>query len=411
MTDLDLSLDLRALIHSESLPPNTIAQAKALLSQIETPVRVMVCGGLGTNRVGLLEALLSLKLPQIDQACLYLHHGDRAGATYHYADGDTVIRDHTNAPPTRDGYAPPCRIDVTLPNRNLRDITFYVPSLSAENALRAGDSSHGLSGLAGAADMVLWCTDQFSGVEESQWRDAPNALKDHSFLVYLASLRPMQRDRLKRLRDFGEAEFHRLETLDLRERSPERAAQLIGDLTRLARLGKSVEEDSAAVFVEKYRDHIAPPAPPQVTQERPEPPAAQDRTPTAGDQALHNLYCKALKIVRDQAAILVDPLPEDVEQDTGRVLQLCAETAEIVAAVFDAHDDPNPAYRFVKEEVLSTADRLLLMSMETGLSPAIDAATTLLQMRRDFDTQINAIGAGSFTGSQSISPIDQHAHA
>lgn len=411
MAHLDLSLDLEQLIHSDTLPAKSIKDAQALYDRLQAPVRVVLTGGLEANKIGLLEALLNQKLPNLPAASLHVRHGARMRASYQYQSGETILRDTMRLPETVSGGPPVARVDVTLPSASLQDIAFCLPSPSEDQALRLSDHS---ASLAQQADMVLWCTDAFAGVEETQWRSLPNALKDHSFLVYLASLRPLLRSRLKRLRSIGQSEFYRLDTVDLRRPHETGAAPLMAELLELARRGKAAEADNAALFVEAHRSHIAPPPPPRSNAEtavdgsahRPSTVPISD-----GQAALRILYGEALDLVRSRAQGLVDPMPSSSDEDTARVLQICADTAESVAALFDAHSDPDPAYCFVKEEVLSTADRLLLMSMEQGLSPAIDAATTLLQMRRDFDFQIAAISTSSFTRSKAISPIDQAMHA
>ena len=402
---LDISLELEQLIHSDALPQKIRNYSQTLLEQLERPVRVMLCGALGADKAGLLDALLQKSFPRLEDASLHLHNGDRVRASYHYSDGEVLVRDHTRTPSISPSDASLTRVDVTLPDPCLQDLTLCLPSQDEEQAMRRGEDG---TSLADSADMVLWCTDSFAGVEAAQWQAVPDALKDHSFLVYLVSRRPLQRARLKRLRQAGESEFHRLETVDLRSVGADGAAQLMAELLKVARRGKAAEEDAATLFVDAHRDHIAPSAAhPQIAEVKRE---SQAIAPEK-NSALQTLYGEALHVIRAQASALIDPLPQDSDAETSRVLQLCAEAAESVAALFDGHEDPDPAYCFVKEEVLSTADRLLLMSMEQGLGPAIDAATTLLQMRRDFDFQIDAISGGSFTRSKAISPIDQRAHA
>lgn len=405
MPYLDISLDLEQLIQSETLPAKTRDYAQKLYDQLQTPVRILLTGAHAANKIDLLEAMLEQDLPRAPGASLYVHHGANLSASYLYSSGETIVRDTMRAPPHVPESAQLRRIDVTLPSARLQDISLCVPSPAHEQELRASQPGTGLADL---ADMVLWCTDAFAGVEATQWSAVPDALKDHSFLVYLASARPLLRDRLKRLRAVGQSDFYRLETVDLRRPHETGAPSLLAELLILARRGKSAEVDNIALFVKAHCSHIPHPPPQEHNIEStPSNPAIASAPEPVKNEPLQALYRDALSLVRTQAQNLVNPLPQESDDDTARVLQICAEAAESVAALFEAFEDTDPAYCFVKEEVLSTADRLLLMSMEQGLGPATDAATTLLQMRRDFDFQIAAISGASFTRSQSISPIDQ----
>jgi len=248
MADLDLSLDLEQLIHSDTLPTKTKEDAKALYDQLHAPVRVVLTGAHNVDKAGLLDALLQQELPHVTDVSLYLHHGPTKTACYHYDTGKTVVRETFNAPLRAPENAQLTRIDVTLPSMNLQDIAIFLPSKLEEQEMRAVEPG---TRLVERADIVLWCTDAFTGVEATQWGSLPNALKDHSFLVYLASVRPLLRDRLKKLRAAAQSHFYKLQTVDLSRPNETGAPPILAEFSEPAPRGQAAAPDYFAMFREE----------------------------------------------------------------------------------------------------------------------------------------------------------------
>jgi hypothetical protein len=76
------------------------------------------------------------------------------------------------------------------------------------------------------------------------------------------------------------------------------------------------------------------------------------------------------------------------DAEFSKILTICEETSSEIADVFSESRMSNSEFCMIKEEMLSAADKILLMSLEGGLAPAIAATTTILQIQRELEVHI-----------------------
>lgn len=264
------------------------------------------------------------------------------------------------------------------------------------------------------ADICLWCTHDFGDDEWEAWQAAPNRLKDHSFLVPVSPRRRIEdRARLARLQTIAEEEFYRLVPVwvGAEDTAPDSAA----DLDRLAReltgkvsLGRVADMDHARYFLKTHPVAVVAPSspaadPPQAPQApRLVPPAATAPTPalppdpSAGvgkpgrDPALRGLYVQALDRLLADIAPLEALAAAEGDRDIAAILEICRIAGEALAEGFAPHRAEDPDFRALRDDVLSAADQILLLSLEQGALPAATAVTLLLQSRRDLEARLAA---------------------
>ncbi|MFD1157902.1 hypothetical protein [Roseovarius aestuarii] len=254
----------------------------------------------------------------------------------------------------------------------------------------------------GQADICLWCTSEFGSTEYQVWQDAPDLLKDHSFLVLLATPETaasvFSEDQLDALGDIAAEEFHSLFpiTLEPQPTYPSAALDaLVVEIAKLVKSGRVADHDSAEFFVRTHRGVLAgsstagnhaPDTGPQ-----PSPPTAEvlpEAVEPTCDEAPVELYRKAFDHICKCASQLSSPACTDASDDFSDILSICHQTCETVADMLSESASDAPDFLLLKEDVLRSADKLLLMSLESGVAPAISAVTTLLQTRREMATRM-----------------------
>lgn len=70
--------------------------------------------------------------------------------------------------------------------------------------------------------------------------------------------------------------------------------------------------------------------------------------------------------------------------DPGRILGLCAETADALRSMFDEADVPADL-DMLSEDIVRTTEMMMLLQIENAPGPAAEAVTILLQLKRDFE--------------------------
>lgn len=246
----------------------------------------------------------------------------------------------------------------------------------------------------GQADIGIWCTVHFDAAEATSWENAPDRLKDHSFLVPLATPDKAQSQfadaRLDALGAIADEEFHSMFPVIF---GPQNAAAssggfdpLIAEITKLVRSGRRADRDNALLFLQSHQPMTS--AGSGVQAQANEDSFTATSAGPVDPGAPVAVYEEALNHIRERATDLAPP--ESSEDDAGiaRVLSVCQETSETVAEIFSDNRSRDPDFLLLKEDVLGAADKLLLMSVEGGVAPAIAAVTTLLQTRREMEARI-----------------------
>ena len=254
----------------------------------------------------------------------------------------------------------------------------------------------------GQADICVWCTSDFGTSEAMQWQNAPDRLKDHSFLVPIAGLTPalpgFTTEQLDVLGDVAAEEFHSMFPVTLGPQNKDSTLQaLTTEIARLVKSGRVADRDNVAFFLTTHRPD--PKAPSALTAQDPEADSPVQMVDVAmpsdlgaqvDDGASGEIYHRAFNYICDHAADLPTVVPTEDAAEISLVLSICQETSEAVAEMFSDSQATDPDFLLVKEDVLCAADKLLLMSMESGVAPAIAAVTTLLQTRREMQARIAA---------------------
>ena len=254
------------------------------------------------------------------------------------------------------------------------------------------------------ADIVLWCTQSFGPEEAALWQAAPDALKDHSFLVLtkadLIAEKGALQGLMARLAQVVSEEFHSLYPVSVMpvqtyleqggsvpdDRMAASGLKALIDAVRgVVHAGQRADQDSALLFLERHGDILA-------TAQAAEPSAravAASSAPLSNPAAPRHRRAEVFGTVRgilDMRALdLVEMGFDQADGDMTDVLELCES---IIQEVFEASSDALaevPELSCWAEVFEEACDKVTLTATENDTGSAADAVTILVQIKRDLD--------------------------
>lgn len=227
-------------------------------------------------------------------------------------------------------------------------------------------------------DLCIWCTTGFDEEEQNRWTDAPERLKDHSFLVPVLPDSFAAGD-LQRLEGIAEQEFFGFLPVpydeSLSQIPGKNLRALLQEVQRSVESGCAADEDHAQMFLSQHDPSHARVVP------------AQD----PGDgPAQGSPFASALHIMQQHIEDLAGVMEPQTDDDCDMILTLCSEAAEAVTDFFQTSGGASEVSEAFLEDLQSATDRVVLLSLEGGVTPTLMAVTTVLQMRRELETRIAA---------------------
>ena len=293
----------------------------------------------------------------------------------------------------------------------------------------AEEERAGLLWAAERADIVLWCSQEFTPAEQWLWSALPERLKDHGYLVLTKADRLVREgtlsDRIADLEDIVAEEFHSLVPIatlqglaalfadggaDNEALAASGATALKDALLRHVEQGRRADLDAALMFLSRFGGELptapAPAQPPAAAHS--ESPtvapvavdAAPDPVPETPETPAETPEEPASEVVAEADTAGDDPdLPvgdaiailtgcgrelgesEAAATDPVQVLARCADSAQAAADALESAGDDRLAPRIAT--ALDVADKLVLIQLEGSEEAAADAVTLLLQLRRD----------------------------
>lgn len=431
---------LTSALEADTLPKAARDYAQHLLNRLSKPVRVSVLGGDGVGKSQLVNMFLGQSLVPKDTTLPTTEYvwGESEKVTATGADG-SVAAVHTSDLSTFAGRNA-AFLQVELPIPILRRINLL--EVVTEGTVE--ELSSGVDWAVRRTDIALWCTQGFDEMERSVWNRVPDSLKDHAFLVLtkadLLSAERMLSKRVAELETIVAEEFHSMfavATLQairaFNEQGIDEAlfhasggGALTSEVLRHAERGRRADFDSAHMFLARYQGGhgarsisrrpevaeatatIAPPVeapanplpaveevtPPVAPTDQTMEPAPADKVSADVDPALKvqnvELFANAAKYLKRRGDSLAETIVSLGEGETKPVIETCVDAVEHLTDLFSQDETGCEAADAFIDELAEASDIMVLMQVEDGDTPAADAVTLLLQLRRDLEMQLAA---------------------
>lgn len=399
------------ILEDGTLPHAFERWGTSLVAHLTKPVQVVVTGLPGTGKSALIEMMSAcpvlgtrLKAPVVELA-----YGDIEQATIEHMDGS--IRSVTGT--LKECICPDdaVRVRQELPHKNLMQNDFI------EMGLR-GDSERKralLEAVVDRADVVIWCSQDF-GVEEQQlWSEVPDHVKDHSLLALTMAdqqlMRGVLETNISRVGPIASDEFLGLFPVATMQGITARTcAATVNDdlwtssggkdltelLGRQIRQGRKADLDQARIFIDRLTVQFPRLAAPEAAPVPGIKAAGATGTPWPDDAAGHGtgaavecdtetaaLLSEAVDLLQRHAIGMLDDVNGSKDLDPDRLLALCSEALHSVAELLEGSETANPGTEEMTDEIREGEEMLMLFQLERGEDAALDAATLLLQIRKE----------------------------
>ena len=401
---------LRAAVAAGTLPKAARGHATHLIQRLSSPVRLTLLGPPGSGKSQLINMFLGraflpddVTLPtievtwgEVEQIEATLPSGERK--TINGLDFRTVAA------------MQPAFLRILAPVAILRKVSML-------EVVTNGDASEMRSAVDWAVrrtDITLWCSQSFDAEEQALWSRVPDGLKDHAFLVLTKADVLSSRNALSALiadlETVVSEEFHSLFAvatlqgikaqsrpgkLDEAMYHGSGGSALTSEILRHAERGRRADLDSAQLFLARYQTR---PDGASVSRIRVE--ASTMASEMAGgvpspanspDAPLNpEVFIGGARFLKRRGDSLAALLAEIEPGDTRAILEQCAEAVEHLIDMFSKDDSACDVADAFIDDLYEASELLVLMQSEQGDAPAADAATLLLQLRREMEMKLAA---------------------
>jgi len=264
------------------------------------------------------------------------------------------------------------------------------------------------------ADIVLWCSSEFSEDEQLLWSYVPDTIKDHSFLVLtkadLLSAQKQLHVTMQNLEAVVAEEFcSMIPVAALQAKSATRVDGSIDETVFKASGGKALTEavfkqatqgrqadsDNALIFLRQHSGQLI--STDTKLRDSQHKTVFADKHSLSPDENAENstdngvdLFAPVVEHLQIRAAELSQAINDDPNMDAASILAHCLDTANHLAAVFADVSDTSSVVAALENCVLDAVDLIVLMQSENEDDAVADAVTVLLQLKREFEASIAA---------------------
>jgi len=412
------------------LPDVAAGSAKQVLERIRQPIRVVLLGLPGSGKSAVLNLLLGhdlipddiQKLPTlqvesgaVNQMVCVLPDGSRK--TVPGSDLKTL------------GGIKPVFVTVEADFPALSKISL-LDIVASDNV---NEQRKAIAWASKRADVMIWCTTEFTDVEQDLWYEVPDNLKDHGLLLLTKTdLLAGQAEINTRLAEFAKSageEFLRIMPLSAKHALSIRASKANLNMAAFKATGASgliaavmsqIEnnqrdaQDHAEQMLAHYCSDIDFSA---LESERPTPAAVADPDPvtesdtvvetsaetvvsespaseSATDDEDDQENTKADQAVLEQALARIASYENDLsavleypdEWSADKILTACEQIVTELPEILG--EESGPPISSICSDAFEIQDVILLMKNESGESSEDNAITLILQLRRDIETAL-----------------------
>lgn len=425
---------LQRAMESGLLPEQVQTQAEKTMTRLHQPVRLALLGLPGSGKSSLLNLLVNSEVitEGVRLPSLQLTYAAQEQAICTLPDGSKTTLPTVNA--AEIAALSPVFVELQMPLAALKKISVLETVAPADPT-----PLHRASQWASKrADVVLWCTKEFTDLERSIWSQMPDAIKDHGLLM-ITHMDELQANGLfdgivGAAKTATMGEFDRVLPIDVRSalsaRQPDgnvdkARMRISGGLALIKAVLKQVDQgirfatDIAEVLLLKHADILAPlNAEPLVLREPiiEEEDNADQAGPDAQDSValVRNLaaqraleeddssggtisaetraaYVHVVDELQDRAAALQDALDDLGDTAPAEVIATCVEQIQWACDYLSENGtDGDQHLERARDTAFDAADLIQLMQMEKRDSAAIEAVTLMLQVKREIQADLAA---------------------
>lgn len=398
-TALPIADRLEYALGAGKLPPHMLDWGQQLLSHLRKPVQVVIMGMPGSGKSTLVNMLAGKSVIPRKKSIpvIEIAGGGQPRVVFEIEDGSMQRREGLLG----DAEIPAgtIRARQELPDPDLKRQNFVEVDLTGN----FGYQTSIVNWVVQWADIVLWCTSDFSETEQELWASVPDEIKDRSFLVLTMADQQLMRgilmERIDALQDLVAEEFLGLYPIATIQAIAARAAdggtdpllwkssggqELVDSVLRQVEIGRAADMDRAHMLLSRFAPETAP-VPVSVSGN------TRDNTLVATqdvDAHTADLLQDAMALLRSRANEMLGSLDGDNGSDPAQILTKCVDAANALSDVLTAANPNDPSARAAQDDAEESAEMMLLFQLEKGEDAAADAVTVLLQLKKEMEQRV-----------------------
>lgn len=419
--DLSVLDRLKLALDAEALPSGARDHATHLIRRLSSPVRIACLGRGQSGKSELINMFVGRRVIPTDRKLPTLEvvwgAAERLSITAANGAVSDVGLDRLNDA----GLSSAAFLRIELPVEILKRISFLEVTPDGAPAEQRAAIDWAIR----RTDIALWCTQSFTNDERELWSRVPDSLKDHAFLVLSKAdklgAEGTLSDRIAALEEIVSEEFHSLfpvatlhalaacrddGSTDTNMRQASGGGALTDEVLRHADRGRRADMDSAYLFLSRYQVRSDPramasearvpsrPSPQAESAPAPKPEAAQSMERTVAQSSLspeaERVFADGVRFLRRRGDGILATAAENGAGTPRPVIDQCVDTVEHLVDLFSQGENDDADTDDFIDELSEAAEMMVLMQLEDGDAPAADAATLLLQLRRDMETRLAA---------------------
>ncbi|KIC15784.1 hypothetical protein [Leisingera sp. ANG-DT] len=379
-----LAGQLEQTLSAGCLPTEVSGWGSKLLQRLRQPVRVAVAGAAGSGKSALIDMLLGRVVIGRNGGGLLVDvcYGTEEMAEIETAAGKRLQMSGLLAQMELPQDA--CRVRQTLTDPRLRWHSYRELPLAGPQSERQDM----LQQAAASADIILWCSQEFTAGEQALWAAVPDSTKDHSFLVLTMADRLVMRGTLpaliETLEPVAAEEFLGVYPVAAIQGLTARTAgapqdglwrssggrQLSEDIQRQVDQGRASDVDQAELLIRQFGGTLPAETAPAV----PAPAAAAAPQAASLAAALDQLQTGAEAMLAEAEAV--------GGPKAAPVLAQCMEMIRSLSQSLDAMP-ASAAVEAAREAAQDGEEMLMLCQLEQDEDAAVDAVTLLIQLKKE----------------------------
>lgn len=421
---------LTLAIEQGAFPKVASDYANHLLHRLSAPVRVSVFGIPGSGKSELINMFVgrSVLSDKVRLPTTEIVYGPNEAMTLTDAKGRSHRHEKVDLSLVSSESA--AFLKIELPIERLKRISF----LEVVTDGSVAELSSAIEWAVGRTDIALWCSQNFEADEQAVWSKVPDSLKDHAFLVLtkadVLSAEGALSKRVSGLETIVAEEFHSLFAVatlqaiaaygsngevDEATFHASGGGALTSEVLRHAERGRRADFDSAQMFLVRYKISGLVSASKTAAKDEPVDPstelveaspvatnadaaevpddAVQPEAPEVDDAPeVSNvaLFADAVRYLKRRGETLTAAMSDQSEGNGSAILPQCADVVEYLMDHFSQDESGCEATDAMIDELSEAQELMVLLEVEGGDASAADAATLILQLRREIEMQIAA---------------------
>lgn len=401
---------LQSALDAKLFPSEWQQWGSRLLDHLRKPVQVAVMGLPGSGKSTLINMMMGQSLIPRDRdfPVVELAHGTSERSVLELEDGTCLRRNGglTQGDPV-DGVV---RARLELPEDAL--LNKKVVEVGLDGGF--GHQMSMVNWVVQWADIVLWCTQEFSETEAKLWSGVPDDVKDHSFLVLTMADRQMLRgvlqDRIDAIEPVVTEEFLGLYPIATEQAITARAAgtsvnealwqssggqRLVEGVMSQVMSGRTADMDQAQMLLNRFAEKldvpaatVTAPAQAQAPETVPDRPA---EIKAAEPKGAEKTFAEVLDMLQDCANEMLQKIDRDGKASSEDILARCAGIAGSISGLVQDVDPEDIVMQELQADAQEGEEMMMLLQLERDEDAAVDAVTLLLQMKKEISDRVAPI--------------------